>query len=110
MFTTGHWYLRLCQAVVRGTGGALPGPLRSLPAPRRERALRSVLELPDAVQILDWRVVAPVMATQIDGPGRGLNLLSREALAAASILPAQVVTARGNENRLLRAALRRISG
>jgi bifunctional DNA-binding transcriptional regulator/antitoxin component of YhaV-PrlF toxin-antitoxin module len=110
VFTTGHWYLRLCQAVVRGAGGAPSGPLLSLPALRRERALRSVLELPDAVRILDWRVVAPVMATQLDGAGRGLNLLSREALAAASILQAQVVMAPGNENRLLRAALRRLSG
>lgn len=68
-----------------------------------------MLELPDAVQTLDWRVVAPVMATQLDGPGSGLNLLSREALAAASILHARVVMARGNDNRLLRNALRRIS-
>lgn len=60
--------------------------------------------------MLDWRVVAPVMVTQLDGPGRGLNLLSREALAAATILRAPVVMARGNENRLLRSALRRISG
>ena len=67
-----------------------------------------MLELPDAVQILGWRVVAPVMATQLDGPGRGLNLLSREALAAASILHARVVMARGNDNRLLRSALRRV--
>lgn len=46
-------------------------------------------------------------ATQLDGPGRGFNLLSREALAAASILHARVVMARGNENRLLRTALKR---
>lgn len=93
---------------MRGAGGSLSGPLLSLPAPRRERALRSILELPDAVQILSWRVVAPVMASQLEEPGRGLNLLSREALAAASVLHARVVMARGNENRLLRAALRRV--
>lgn len=93
---------------MRGTGGSLSGPLLSLPAPQRERALRSILELPDAVQILSWRIVAPVMASQLEGPGRGLNLLSREVLAAASILHARVVMALGNENRLLRAALRRV--
>jgi len=71
--------------------------------------MRAVLELPDAVQMLSWRAVAPVMANQLDGPGRGLNVLSREALAAASILQARVVMARGNENRLLREALRRIN-
>jgi hypothetical protein len=44
-FTTGCWYLRLCQAVIRGAGGALSGPLLSLPPSRREKALRAVLEL-----------------------------------------------------------------
>jgi hypothetical protein len=108
VFTTGHWYLRLCQAVVRGAGGSLSGPVLSLPLDRRERALRSILELPDHVEILTWKVVAPVMASQLDGAGRGLNLLSREALAAASALAATVIMATGNENRLLREALRSI--
>ncbi|HUC35967.1 MAG TPA: hypothetical protein VMR97_02465 [Acidimicrobiales bacterium] len=67
--------------------------------------LHAVLELPEKVEILSWRVVAPVMASQLDGPGYRLNLLSREALAAASILRAEVVMAHGNENRLLREAL-----
>jgi len=108
VFTTGHWYLRLCQAVVRGAGGALSGPLLSLPASQRERAVRAVLELPDRVQMLSWRVVAPVMANQLVGPGHGLNLLSREALAAASLLEAEVIMAPGNDNRLLRDALREV--
>ena len=105
VFTTGHWYLRLCQAVIRGTGRSLSRPVLSLPASRRERALRSILELPEEVDILSWKVVAPVMANQLDGPGRGLNLLSREALAAASVLNATVIMATGNENRLLLEAL-----
>ncbi len=45
------------------------------------------------------------MASQLNGAGRGLNLLSREALAAATVLRAQVIMASGNENGLLRAAL-----
>jgi hypothetical protein len=49
-----------------------------------------------------------VMASQLDGAGRGLNLLSREALAAASTLAATVIMATGNENRLLREALRNV--
>lgn len=106
MFTTGHWYLRLCQAVVRGAGGALSGPLLSLPPGRRARVLRAVLELPEDVSVLSWKRVAPVMADQLDGLGRGLNLLSREALAAATILNAEVVIATGNENRRLSEALR----
>ena len=106
VFTTGHWYLRLCHAVVRGAGGALSGPLLWLPPGRRAQALRAVLELPERAQMLSWRVVAPTMANQLHGPGRGLNLLSREALAVASLLDAEVIMAPGNENRLLRNALR----
>jgi hypothetical protein len=106
VFTTGCWYLRLCQAVVRGSGGALSRPLLSLPAGRREVAIRAVLELPERIELLGWREVAPVMASQLAGPGSGLNLLSREALAAATILDAEVIMALGNENQLLRAALR----
>lgn len=108
VFTTGHWYLRLCQAVVRGSGGALSRPLLSLPPPRREVALRAVLELPEDIEMLSWRHVAPMMSSQLDGPGRGLNLLSREALAVASLLQAEVIMAVGNENHLLRAALEQV--
>jgi hypothetical protein len=108
VLTTGHWYLRLCQAVVRGAGRALSRPLLSLPPAQREIALRAVLELPDRIEILGWREVAPMMASQLDGPGHGLNLLSREALAVATLLKAKVVLAVGNENHLLRAALEQV--
>jgi len=94
---TGHWYLRLCQAVGQGTGGNLSGPLLWLPPGQRERALRAVLELPELVPMLSWRVVAPMMANQLHGPGHGLNLLSREALAVTSLLDAEVIMAPGNE-------------
>jgi hypothetical protein len=70
--------------------------------------MRAVLELPEPVQMLGWWVVAPKMADQLDGPGHGLNLLSREALAAASLLNAEVTMAPGNENHLLRIALRAV--
>lgn len=46
--------------------------------------------------------------TQLDGPGRGLNLVSREALAVASLLHAEVIMATGNENHLLRTALEQV--
>jgi hypothetical protein len=108
VFTTGHWYLRLCQAVIRGAGGALSGPLLSLPPSRRETALRAVLELPERVEMVGWRDLVPVMANQLEGPGRGLNLLSREALAVASLLQAQVIMAAGNENHLLLTALHQV--
>lgn len=70
--------------------------------------MRSILELPERVGIMEWGSVAPVMANQLDGPGRKLNLLSREALAAASILTARVLMAPGNENHLLREALQEV--
>jgi len=82
--------------------------LLSLPPGRRETALRAVLELPERVEILNWRDVAPVMASQLEGPGRGLNLLSREALAVAGLLQAQVIMAVGIENYLLRSALQQV--
>ena len=109
VFTTGHWYLRLCQAVVRGAGGVPSGPVLSLPAERRARALAAILELPEEIGMLSWRVVAPMMANQLDGAGRGLNLASREALAVATMLNAEVVMAPGNENRLLTEALRQVN-
>jgi hypothetical protein len=72
------------------------------------RRCGSILALPEQVEMLSWKVVAPVMADQFDGPGRGLNVLSREALAAASLLRATVIMAAGNENRLLQNALREL--
>jgi hypothetical protein len=106
VFTTGHWYLRLCQAVVRGVGGQLSGPVLALPPVQRERVLEAILELPERIDIMSWTRVAPVMASQLAGPGHGLNLLAREALAAATILNAEVVIAPGNESPSLTAALR----
>lgn len=108
VFTSGHWYLRLCQAVVRGSGGALSIPLLSLPPQRREAALRAVLDLPERIELLSWREIAPLMAVQFDDAGKGLNLLSREALAVATLLQARVIMASGNENHSLRDALRRV--
>ena len=84
----------------------LSRPLLALPPARREAALRAVLELPQRIGMLSWREVAPKMAAQLEGPGRGLNVLSREALAAATLLGAEVIMASGNENHLLLAALR----
>ncbi len=71
-------------------------------------ARRSVLELPDDIEMLSWREVAPTMASQLDAAGRGLNPLSREALAVAAVLQAEVIMAPGNENGLLRAALQEV--
>lgn len=88
IYTTGCWYVRLCQAVVRSRGGVLSAPLLRLSPARREVALRAILELPSAIGLVSLRDLAPrvgQMRTQ-----HRLNLLSAEALAAAVHLGADV--------------------
>ena len=49
IFTTGYWYVRLCQAVlgVADRPGALSSPFASLPPEGRDQSLAAVLELPE---------------------------------------------------------------
>ncbi len=88
VFTTGCWYLRLCQAVIAGRGGVLSAPFASLSLPRREQALRSILALPDDVGLMSFRDLGPLIG-QLRLTHK-LNLLSAEALAAAVHLGAEV--------------------
>lgn len=90
IFTTGCWYVRLCQAVLGAEErtGVLSAPFMGLPAELRERAVRSVIDLPDEIGVLSLRTLGPLM-----GHLRGrhaLNLLGLEALAAAVHLDAEV--------------------
>ena len=91
--TTGCWYLRLCQAVLRSTDrpGALAAPIARLPPALRERAIRSVLALPEGVVLRSLRHLAPDVAHIRER--HALNLLAAEAVAAASDLGARVVLA-----------------
>ena len=61
VFTTGYWYVRLCQAVLGAAErrGVLSGPFAGLPAATRERAMQALLELPDAVGLLSLRDLGP---------------------------------------------------
>lgn len=90
IFTTGYWYVRLCQAAlgVADRPGALSAPCAALPPDRRERALAALLELPDEIGLISLRVLAPVIA-QLRVRHR-LNILSIEAVAAAVHLGATV--------------------
>ena len=90
VFTTGHWYVRLCQAVLRAAGrtGMLSAPFTALPPDARERALRALLELPDSVGLLSLRELGPVIGQQ--RRRHDLNILASEALAAATVLGADV--------------------
>ena len=104
LHTTGLWYVRLCQAVVRARGGSLSAPLlEALPAPLRERALRAALELPDHVGLVSLRELAPLMGQLAER--HRLNVLAREALAAALALEATLVLSERNDSpRLVEAA------
>lgn len=90
VFTTGYWYVRLCQAVLGAAdrAGAPSGPFVALPSPARERAMQALLELPDSVGLLSLRELGPLI-----GRHRRrfeLNILGMEALAAAVHLDADV--------------------
>ena len=90
LFTTGYWYVRLCQAVLGGrtSSGVLSGPFVSLPEGLRTPATAAVMQLPDAIGLVSLRELAPIMG----GLRRehSLNVLGMEALAAANYLHADV--------------------
>jgi hypothetical protein len=92
VYTTGLWYVRLCQAVVaanRPSTGQLSAPIAALPEPARAAAIAAVLALPDHIGLLSLRELGPTIATLRER--HQLNLLSIEALAAAKRLSATVL-------------------
>ena len=90
LYTTGYWYVRLCQAVLvaHERQGVLSGPFAALPPELRERAVQAVLELPAEIGMISLRELAPTIAT-LRGDHQ-LNILNIEALAAATLLDAEV--------------------
>ena len=90
VFTTGYWYVRLCQAVLasRTRSGALSAPFAALPGPTRDRAIRALLELPDQIGLVSLRELAPVVGQLRNR--HDLNILGMEVLAAAVHLEADV--------------------
>lgn len=90
VFTTGYWYVRLCQAVLGAAYriGVLSGPFAALPGPARERAIQSLLELPDSIGLLSLRILAPTIGQLRQR--HDLNIVGMEALAAATELQADV--------------------
>ena len=90
VYTTGCWYVRLCQAALSPTvSGVLSGAFTELPPYLRSRAMESLLELPGEIGLLSLRTLAPLIG-QLRRRHRKLNLLSIEALAAAVHLDAEV--------------------
>lgn len=90
LFTTGYWYVRLCQAVLggRSASGMLSGPFASLPDGLRSRASAAVMRLPNAIGLVSLRELAPIMG--LLRQNHSLNVLGMEALAAARYLHADV--------------------
>lgn len=105
VYTTGYWYVRLCMAVQRRAGGSLSGPFAALSAPLRQAAVAAVLQLPEGIGLLNLRQLGPRIGALV-ARHPPMNILTREALAAALELSATVVFAAGNENPTLRTALR----
>jgi hypothetical protein len=90
VFTTGYWYVRLCQAVL-GAGnrtGILSSPFASLPDAARSRAIRALVELPDTIGLVSLRDLGPLIGQLRDR--HELNILGMEVLAAAIHLQADV--------------------
>lgn len=90
VFTTGYWYVRLCQAVLGAAvrPGVLSGPFVDLPDDLRERAIGAVIELPGAVGLVSLRELGPVIGRL--RRRHTLNILGMEALAAATYLGTDV--------------------
>jgi hypothetical protein len=91
IFTTGYWYVRLCQAVLDAAyrRGVLSEPFFGLPEERRKTALAAVAELPAAVGLASLRELTPVIGRlRIE---HSLNVLSSEVLAASIYLDARVL-------------------
>lgn len=87
LHTTAYWYYRACRAAVLGAGGHLSGPFRELQTPEQERAIRSMLQLPEDIGLPDTRQLVPIMV-EVAGRHPRLNLLNVEAVAAVHALDA----------------------
>ena len=90
VYTTGYWYVRVCQAVLTASTrpGSLSGPFLGLPPGERERAIQTLLELPSSIGLLSIRELGPVIG-RLRSQHR-LNVLGIEVLAAAVVLEADV--------------------
>lgn len=90
VYTTGYWYVRLCQAVLTATTtpGRLSGPFLDLPEPARSRAIDTLLALPEEIGLVSLRDLGPSIGRLRSR--HQLNILGMEALAAALHLEAHV--------------------
>lgn len=104
VFTTGCWYVRLCQAVLSASErtGVLSAPFAALPGDARGRAISGLLELPAEIGLLSLRELGPLISQLRQR--YDLDILGMEALAAATRLGADVFLSASSPR--LEAALR----
>lgn len=89
-YATGCWYYRLSRAVRRSeVAGVLSTAFESLSPEARDRARRSLDDLPERIGLLSLRGLVPLMSVM--DAGRPLNLLAAEALAAALVVGTDIV-------------------
>lgn len=90
VYTTGYWYVRLCQAVFGATerAGTLSAPFAALPDTLRLRATGALLELSPEIGLVSLRELGPLIGRLRQR--HQLNVLGIEALAAADYLEADV--------------------
>jgi hypothetical protein len=89
LHTTSYWYYRACRAAVVGAGGHLSGPFHAVGRADQQRAIASMLQLPEEIGLPRPRDVVPIMVS-IAGRHPGLNVLNLEAVATARWLHATV--------------------
>ncbi len=91
IYTTGYWYVRLCQATLGAADrpGVLSGPLVDLPSRQRAQALAAIVALPASIGMLTLRQLGPMIGRLRSR--HQLNVLGSEALAAAVQLDARVL-------------------
>ncbi len=88
LFTTGSWYYRLARAAHDWTlAGALSSAIDVLTSDGQARVAEALDALPQQIGLLDMRRLVPIMRRL---PGRRLNFLTAEAIAAALALDAAI--------------------
>lgn len=107
VYTTGHFYVRLCRAIASpSVAGVLSRSLDVMDDAERASFVAQLTELPADVGMLPLRELAWRIG-QLAGEHR-LNVLGLEVLAAAETLGATVCFAAGNEGPMLLEAIENI--
>ena len=106
LFTTVYWYYRASRAAVAGGSGKLSGPFMNVDTMLQRQAIRSLLQLPDAIDFVHPKQLVPAMA-DIARAEPHLNLMNLEAIAAAQVLNATVWLSAATTNGILPDALTR---